>query len=231
MACVFPPTGFSMATVSERPSPTWIVAQLREHFGMIPARRIRLDPSPGSATEKDLIHLWDYFRIPSELMDGVLVEKAGSVQKSFAAQNLLRHLYNYLEENDRGIVVGLGCPFWLKPGQVRMPDVSFFSWEKLPGGEVPDVEIAPFRPDLAVEILTNENTPKEMRRKSGEYIDAGIKLVWLVHLGKKTVQVLDSFGKAVLLQHQQTIEGSPLLPGFSLPLVKLFAWPRCPPRR
>ena len=69
---------------------------------------------------------------------------------------------------------------WLFRGLVRIPDVAFTSWERLPGRRVPPEPIPELAPDLAVEVLSQSNTEAEMTRKRGEYFAAGVRLVWLV---------------------------------------------------
>jgi hypothetical protein len=53
----------------------WTAADLVERFGPIPLRRIRLDTPPGSATEQDVIEIYNREKRLYELVDGVLVEK------------------------------------------------------------------------------------------------------------------------------------------------------------
>ena len=55
------------------------VADLLEHLA-VPAKRIRLDPRPGDATEKDALE-----NKLCELIDGTLVEKAMGFKESLLA--------------------------------------------------------------------------------------------------------------------------------------------------
>ena len=56
---------------------------------------------------------------------------------------------------------------------VRIPDVSFFSLERVPGGKIPEEPIPLLIPDLAVEVISRSNTPKEMAEKLQEYFGKG----------------------------------------------------------
>ena len=58
-------------------------------------------------------------------------------------------------------MVRCGC----RPGLVRIPDVAFISWGRLPNRRVPTEPIPDLAPDLAVEVLSVGNTPGEMARK------------------------------------------------------------------
>jgi Uma2 family endonuclease len=82
--------------------------------------------------------------------------------------------------HENSIMPGTDGPFRLLPGNVRYPDFAFVSWSSMPGGKTPVEAIAPFAPDLAIEVLSKGNTKKEMDRKLHDYFSAGVKLVWYI---------------------------------------------------
>ena len=57
----------------------------------------------------------------------------------------------------------------------------------------------------------------------GEYFSAGVRRVWLVDPGTRTVTVFAAPGDSVRLQEHDTLDGGPVLPGFTLALRELFA--------
>ena len=61
-----------------------------------------------------------------------------------------------------------------------------------------------------------------MARKVREYFDSGCRLVWLVDPRTRTVAVYTSLAKTIVLTEKQTLTGGDVLPGFRLPLGKLF---------
>ena len=105
---------------------------------------------------------------------------------------------------------------------MRIPDVAFISWQRLPGRRVPTEPIPDLAPDLAVEVLSESNTEGEMARKRHEYFDAGVRLVWVVDPVSRTVAVYHTPDQAAVLQETQTLEGGDVLPGYVLPLKDLF---------
>ena len=111
----------------------------------------------------------------------------------------------------------------LFPGLVRVPDVAFASWARFPEGRVPTAPIPSLAPDLAIEVLSDSNTPREMRRKRGEYFTSGVRLVWLVDPEPRTVSVYTAPEEVSELGEDDTLDGGDVLPGFSLPLRDLFA--------
>ena len=54
-----------------------------------------------------------------------------------------------------------------------------------------------------------------MKRKLGEYFDAGVRLVWLVDPRKQTVRVHTSVEHSVVLKEGQSLDGGDVLPGFA----------------
>jgi Uma2 family endonuclease len=200
------------------------LADLLEQLGDIPPSRIRLQPPPGKATENDLLALHKRRgKLLCELVDGVLVDKAMGIKESLLAVLLIKLLGNFLDKHDLGILLGADGALRLTPGLVRIPDVSFISWDRLPGREIPDAPIPDLAPDLAVEVLSKGNTRKEMKRKVAEYFGAGVHLVWLVDPKNQIVDVYTAPDEVRRLVVRQTLDGGELLPGFTLPLRKLFA--------
>lgn len=212
-----------MKVISSLPSPIWTVAQLRRHFGMIPAERIVLDPPPGTATEEDVIYMDDHCDRLCELLDGVLVEKAMGSPESRLACIIIFFLEAHTRQQKLGGAVLAPDGFSrLVPGLVRAPDVSYFSKRRLPGGRLPKDPITPLAPDLAVEVISRSNTKKEMERKLREYFENGVRLVWLVRPRSRTVDVYTAADEMRRLRLGHTLDGGDVLPGFALPLKELF---------
>jgi Uma2 family endonuclease len=107
--------------------------------------------------------------------------------------------------------------------QVRIPDVAFTSWDRLPGRRRPGSPVPLLAPDLAVEVLSRSNTPGEMALKRQDYFTAGVRLVWEIDPEARTVVVYTSPTHAVTLGLADTLDGGLVLPGFTLPVQELFA--------
>ena len=129
----------------------------------------------------------------------------------------------YLESHDFGFLTGTDGAFRVRPRVIRKPDLSFFSWSKFPNRTVPDEFASRLAPDLAVEVLSKSNTPAEMKRKLREYFGAGVKLVWFIDPKKRSVKVYTSPSAVVTLNEGESLDGGDVLPGFTLPLLRLFA--------
>jgi Uma2 family endonuclease len=199
------------------------VADMLERLGGIDPRRIRLSPPPGQATEKDLLALLDHENRLFELVDGVLVEKIMGLKESALAVEIATDLNTWVRPRDLGLVAGADGTLRLMPRLVRIPDVSFISWDQLPTHEFPSAPIPDLYPDLAVEVVSKGNTAEEMERKLKEYFLVGTRLVWFVDPEARSVSVYTSPDDVTVLTEADTLTGGDVLPGFRLPLKSLFA--------
>ena len=198
------------------------IADLLERLGDIPPSRVRLRPYPGTATEADVIAIEASENRLFELIDGVLVEKGMGYAESRIAVVLIVKVGDFLEENDLGILAGADGMIRLRYRRVRIPDVSFVSWGRIPDPKILDEPIPDLVPDLAVEVLSESNTRKEMALKLREYFEAGVRLVWYVDPPTRSVRVFTGVETWTDLGIEDTIEGGDVLPGFRLSLKDWF---------
>jgi len=151
-------------------------------------------------------------------------------EESRLAVKLSYLVSSYLDQNDLGICVGADGMMRIAPGLVRIPDMSFITWDRLPRRESPREAIPDLAPDLAVEVLSEGNTKLEMARKVREYFDAGVILVWLIDPRKRTARVFSTSEKSTLVRADQTLDGGAVLPGFVVRLSDLLDRGRRPRR-
>ena len=94
-----------------------------------------------------------------------------------------------------------------------------------PGKFSLDIPVASLIPDLAVEVLSTNNTRQEMEGKLDEYFEVGVREVWYVDPRLKRVRVYETRTNLRELTEADTLESRVALPGFSLSLKELFADP------
>lgn len=214
-----------MSTLIEESSAQWTVDDLRRRFGPILLSRIRFSPAPGTAVEEDVVRIHERERGLCELVDGTLVEKTmGSWESSIAAE-LIRLLGNHNAETRRGVVLSSDGMVRLAPGLIRIPDVSFISWDRLRGRSLPDQPVLTSVPDLAVEILSRGNTEEEMTSKLQHYLDAGVRLIWYIDPRAESARIYRGSLDAEIISIEQSLDGGDVLPGFTLPLRELLKNP------
>ncbi len=197
-------------------------AEWLEALGGVPLHRIIFDPWPGTATEADLLRLVARDKL-CELIDGTLVEKTVGLAEATIAYDLGSELGMHAKRASTGVVSGADSTLRMALGQVRLPDVCYFSRERLPGGRVPAEAIPTVSPDLVVEVLSEGNTRKEMAQKLVEYFRSGTRLAWFIQPANRTVAVYRSPGAPVqTLDISGRLDGEEVIPGFSMPVADLF---------
>jgi len=197
--------------------------QVWEALGRIPLDRIRMRPPPGTAVEQDVIDVEAKENRLCELVDSTLVEKAMGFGESALAALFIELLGPFIRSRNLGIITGEGGMMRLMAGLVRIPDVAFTSWTRIPGGRYPDKPVPALAPDLAIEILSESNTPAEMDRKCEEYFQAHVRLVWRVDPRARTISVYTAVNRFVVLKEADTLTGGEVLPGWCASVGEIFA--------
>ncbi len=198
-------------------------ADVARRLGGISPDRIIWLPRP--ATEEDCVHHCERHG-PAELIDGFLVEKAMGYRESLLTVALIRFLANFILPRKLGLVGGPDAIMRLRGGQLRLPDVSFVTWERLIATDAHNKKVAPLAPDLAAEVLSESNTRAEIEQKRREFFKAGTKLIWVIDRAARTAEVYADPKRPddmTLLREGDTLDGGSVVPGFALPLADLFA--------
>ena len=151
-----------------------------------------------------------------ELIAGVVyrMTPAGG-RHGLVCSNVLITLGQYVRERSLGALFTPDTGFLLRraPDTLRCPDVAFVSTARLAEyGIGPGMMTAP--PDLAVEILSPSNSARYMNDKIRDYFDAGVRLVWVIDPGARTVTRWAP-GEAIRTAlESDTIDGGEVVPGF-----------------
>jgi Uma2 family endonuclease len=78
-------------------------------------------------------------------------------------------------------------------------------------------------PILAVEILSKSDTQEDILDKVHEYLDAGVKVVWVIEPVFQTVTVYRPDAEPELFNVRQELVGDPHLPGLRIKVADIFA--------
>jgi Uma2 family endonuclease len=215
--------GNQMSTVQPVRPRIKTLADLLDRLGGVPLDRIRFHPFPGTATVQDVIEIQEREGRLCELIEGVLLEKTvGLIESRLAVY--LGGLFNaFVIPRNLGLVTGPDGTVELMADLVRIPDVAFTSWDRMPGRRCPTAPVPRLAPNLAVEVLSRSNTPGEMVAKRGDYFAAGVELVWEIDPVARTVAVYTSTTQMIILTVADTLDGGAVLPGFVVHVQELFA--------
>ena len=157
-----------------------------------------------------------------ELVRGLLTEQMPPPGKAHgvAAMGFGSALYNYSDANDYGTVGdNHGYRLESNPDTVRAPDVAWFA----PGHPAETVGGYPEQaPDLAVEIKSPRDTPGDVAERAQLWLGFGSQEVWYGDPERTTVTRYRPGQEPEVLGEDEILDGGDLLPGFSVPVWRLF---------
>jgi Uma2 family endonuclease len=175
---------------------------------------------PGMTAE-ELFELQDD-GLRHELVEGELRTMApAGFDHGRVALRIGARILAHVEEHLLGEVLAAETGFVLArdPDTVRAPDVAFVASERAPSGTRGFAELAP---DLVVEVVSPTDRASEVASKAAMWIDAGVRLVWVVDPQARLAAVHHPGGLVTVLREDGVLDGEDVLPGFRLPLSTLF---------
>jgi len=156
-----------------------------------------------------------------ELVDGeVRVSPAGD-RHSVIALHLGSLLLTFVRQHGLGHVMGADAGFRLPSGNVRSPDVSFVAAGRFPN-DAPPEDYGAIAPDLAVEVISPGDRPRYVLDKVGEYLEAGVRLVWVIDPRNARAVAYRSLTDLDEIDAAGPLEGGEVLPGFTCRLSDLL---------
>lgn len=160
----------------------------------------------------------------TELIRGQLIvrEPPGTWHGAVSAR-LTARLSVFVDERGLGLVFGQDTGFKIesKPDTVRAPDVAFVARERLDA--VHERGYAALAPDLLAEIVSPDDRPGEILAKVAAWLEAGVRLVWVIDPLRKVARVYRPDGSMTSLEEEDALDGEDVLPGFRCGLKGLLA--------
>jgi Uma2 family endonuclease len=207
---------------AETTHPEATVADLLESLGDIPAERVLLHPTLGSATEADWEKLPNEWRKTCELIDGTLVRKPLGCPESILTCSLIRWIGTFTDPLRAAVIMGPDGPIRFLPCQLRLPDISVFLRSGLPNGKAPQTQVSDSIPDFVVEVISRGNSQREIERKVDLYLSRGVRLIWLVDPDTRTAKVVRPGSQPESISEYGVLIGDPVLTGLTVSLEDLF---------
>lgn len=167
-----------------------------------------------------------------ELVDGELKELAVSKESSRVAGRICTRLDIFCEPRNLGWVFPEGTSFRCFPAdrkRVRRADTAFIGVDRMPPASYRDEGHCGTVPDLVVEVVSPNDIAEDHERKVGEWLAAGVKLLWEVFPATRTVRAHQPDGPIAVFRAADTLTADPVLPGFACPVADLFRRPGEPP--
>ena len=159
-----------------------------------------------------------------ELVKGKLYEMApAGGRHGLIAGEIFGLLRNHVRSHGLGQVFAAETGFTLQrnPDTVRAPDAAFVAQGRMPPGETPDGYLA-LAPDLAVEVISPSDRPRDIREKVADWLSAGTRLVWVIYPANRTATVHRPPGAVEELEEADILDGADVVPGFTCVLGELF---------
>ena len=179
---------------------------------------------PRPITAEELLKLHSE-GVRGELIRGVLCETMPpGLDHAAIVANLTGMLWAFLQTSRIGRVFSGDPGIWIErgPDTVRAPDIAYYAAERMASGvSVPGY--AEIVPDLAIEVASPSQSVAEVNDKARMWIDAGVRLVWIVWPRWGTVEILRPDEDVVELSGDALLEGQDVLPGFSTAVSEIFS--------
>ena len=157
-----------------------------------------------------------------ELNKGRLRKMApAGIKHGVIASRLDARLQLFVEQHNLGIVCAAETGFYLEkePDTVKAADVSFYAWESIPN-DIPE-GYGDLPPDLAVEVMSPNDSLIETEKKALAYLEKGSKMVWVIYPKKQTVTIYRK-GSQKTLKSTDVLDGEDVIPGFSVNVAEIF---------
>jgi Uma2 family endonuclease len=107
------------------------------------------------------------------------------------------------------------------PDTVRAPDLSYIRRERLPGAGLPR-GFWKGPPDLAVEVLSPDDRPSDVRATVAEYLKRDVRLVVVIDPDKRTVTTHRPSAPPVTLGAVDLLDLDDVVPGFRRTVQDIF---------
>ena len=162
-----------------------------------------------------------------EWVDGGFIERPRSVLAQYITGKISSRLFEYSMTR---------CPAWVlanfayrcfasDPDLIRRPSVSLIFEGRLSDEESSDPNPCRAVPDLVVEVIGRNDLAADTERRLHEWLEAGVKVVWVVYPNQKRVREHRPNGVVRHFLESDMLIESTVLPGFACPVADLFKLP------
>jgi len=158
-----------------------------------------------------------------EFAHGRLVEKRMSIGSCLVVQTVAGMLGNEAAKTGPAHVFGASLGYHCfpdDPNKYRKPDASVVTRARLAAIDYGEAFV-PIPPDLAVEVISPNDSATDVSDKVDEYLSAGFPLVWVVEPQTKTVTIRRADGTVTLLFANDETPGKRLCLN-SAPKLQIF---------
>ena len=148
---------------------------------------------------------------PTGMLHGEVIVSLGSL------------LGNSVEPTNLGtLAIQAGIILGRDPDTVLAADVSYFSAATMPlDADIPGYAEA--LPDLVAEVVSFNDSFKEVVGKANMWLNAGVQLVWVIWPETQMVEIYRPGQPVVTLAEKDTLTAEDVLPQFNIPVSDIFS--------
>ena len=157
-----------------------------------------------------------------ELVAGRVVEMSPvGCRHGDAVLGLGSLLRRHVQRHNLGrVFTEVGFTLRLDPDTVRAPDVAFVRRDRLPTPLPRGYWQGP--PDLAVEVRSPNDRPRDIAVKIDEYLGCGVRIALVVDPDRRLVTLHRPGAPALKLTSRDTLDLSDIVAGFHLTVSEIF---------
>jgi Uma2 family endonuclease len=156
-----------------------------------------------------------------ELQEGnILIMGPSDIESSEIGAELIRLLGNWVKPRKLGRIFDSSGGFIMPNTDLRAPDVSFVSAQRL---KRTVRDFGNLVPDLVVEIKSKTDRVSKLEDKLKLFLELGAKVGILINPDELTVTVYRPDGKITLLTEDNKLTVTELFPGWEIAISEL--WP------
>jgi Uma2 family endonuclease len=160
-----------------------------------------------------------------ELVEGVLnmMSPAGGRHGRIAGR-VFKLLANHVDDHALGCVFAAETGFIIRraPDTVRAPDAAFVGLEKMEALEN-DSGFLPFAPDLAVEVVSPNDSFADVENKAFNWLDSGTRLVLIVEPESETLHAYRSRTNISVLNSTDFLDATDAITGWKIKVSEIFS--------
>jgi Uma2 family endonuclease len=156
-----------------------------------------------------------------ELIDGEVVSMPPAGDDHCVRESVIMgYVAHWVYEHHLGVVHMSNAGFLIRrdPDTVRSPDGAFTQASRR--ANQPVRGYTDTVPDLVLEVVSPSDRKPQVLAKVGDWLEAGVKVVWLLWPDKRVLLVYRDIHQVTVLTAEDTLTCEDLLPGFALPLKR-----------
>jgi Uma2 family endonuclease len=188
---------------------------------------LHLPTSGDNCSDADFVRLCELnpeMRFERNADGSVVVMTPSGAESSGSNFEIARELGVWSKKNKTGKGFDSSGLFKLPNGAIRCPDASWILLERWNALSREDKRgAAPIVPDFVVELKSPSDRMSHLRKKMQEYLEAGVRLGWLIDPDAKVVEIYRPGAEVEVLKNPTFVSGDPELAGFQMAMAEIWS--------